>query len=114
MRTCSGHGHTAAFETWSWTASQPLAYETVRATLGSLPVGVFRAKGFLYLAEAPDKRVVAHVVGRRVDIRPLGTWNGARPRTELVFISLDPNVDRALVHERLDETVAREVARSTI
>ena len=110
----SGHGHTAAFETWSWTASQPLAYETVRATLGSLPVGVFRAKGFLYLAEAPDKRVVAHVVGRRVDIRPLGTWNGARPRTELVFISLDPNVDRALVHERLDETVAREVARSTI
>jgi G3E family GTPase len=110
----SGHGHTAAFETWSWTASQPLAYETVRAALGSLPVGVFRAKGFLYLAEAPDKRVVAHVVGRRVDIRPLGTWNGARPRTELVFISLDPNVDRALVHERLDETVAREVARSTI
>ena len=88
----------------------------MRAALSSLPASVFRAKGFLDLVESPGERVVAHVVGCRVDIRPLGSWSGFEPRTELVFISLDRDVDQARVQALLDETVAaaaRGVARSS-
>lgn len=92
-----GHDHAAAFATWTWTASEPLAYGAIRRALASLPASVFRAKGFLLLAEAPEQRVVVHLVGRRVEMRPLGPWNGAEPRTELVFVGLDPDVDRLQV-----------------
>jgi G3E family GTPase len=102
--------HASAFATWTWTSSEPLAYDAVREALARLPAGVFRAKGFLYLAEAPGERVVAHVVGRRVEVRPLGPWNGTEPRTELVFVSLDPGVDRERVRALLARAEAAEAA----
>lgn len=93
--------HTASFTTWTWTGVEPLRYHAVRDALASLPTSVFRAKGFLHLTEEPERQVVAHVVGRRVELRPLGRWNGATPMTELVFVSLDPTVDRDRVGARL-------------
>ena len=94
-------GHADLFATWSWTSPRPLEYAAVRAVLGSLPSAVYRAKGFLHLVEAPDQRVVAHVVGRRVDLRPAGSWDGAKPRTELVFICLEPRLDAVELQVRL-------------
>ena len=111
--TRAAHDHGAAFATWAWTTSEPLAYRAARKALASLPASVFRAKGFLYLAEVPEQRVVAHVVGRRVDVRPLGPWNGAEPRTELVFVSLDPDVDQERVRVLLTNATASELASSS-
>jgi G3E family GTPase len=98
--------HPHGFTTWAWSTWEPLSYGRVRAALGSLPEGVFRAKGFLNLVEAPGQRVVAHVVGRRVDVRPDGRWDRDLPRSELVFVSLDPAVDVASVSERLAGAIA--------
>jgi G3E family GTPase len=98
--------HTDGFATWSWSSTTPLSYEAVRQVLGSLPAGVFRAKGFLHLVETPGERVVAHVVGRRVDIRPLGAWDVPQPCSELVFISLDGGIDTVGLRERLTATAA--------
>jgi G3E family GTPase len=100
----AGSDHGAEFATWAWTSDVPPRFEAVRSVLASLPAGVFRAKGFVYVGEAPEQRVVAHVVGRRVDLRPLGAWDGSPPRTELVFVSLDPGVDQARVAELLAAT----------
>ncbi len=100
-----GHGR-ATFVTWAWASSEPLALDAVRRALATLPAGVFRAKGFLYLAESLERRVVAHVVGRRVDIRQLGSWNGTEPRTELVFVGLDPHLDQGQVNARLADASA--------
>lgn len=93
--------HAERFATWSWTASAPLSYRAIRGVLASLPPAVFRAKGFLHVAEHPARRLVAHVVGRRLDVRDLGTWQDATPRSELVFISLGPGTDFAALEERL-------------
>ena len=98
--------HDDRFATWTWTSSRPLAYESVRDVLRSLPASVYRAKGFLHLAEEPQQRIVAHGVGRRVDLRPLGLWDSAPPRTELVFVSLEPHIDSVGLRRRLAATVA--------
>ena len=99
--------HAHGVTTWAWSTPEPLCYDRIRAALASLPECVFRAKGFLDLVEAPGQRVVAHVVGRRVDIRPHGSWDGEPARSELVFVSLDPGVDIASVSERLAGAIAR-------
>ena len=104
--------HSDLFATWTWTSSRPLSHAPIRSLLGSLPSAVYRAKGFLYLAEAPEQRVVAHVVGRRVDVRPHGSWDGALPRSELVFVSLDHGVDAAGIRARLAATVAASSPQS--
>lgn len=99
----SGHG---AVATWTWVSGRPLSYAAVRDVLGSLPTAVYRAKGFLHLVETPDERVVAHVVGRRVDLRPHGPWDGRQPRSELVFVSLDGALDAPALRRRLAATAA--------
>ncbi len=73
--------------------------------LGSLPTSIYRAKGFLDLVEAPGQRVVAHVVGRRVDVRPDGRWHGDAV-SQLVFIGLDGTIDTAALRRRLGGAVA--------
>jgi G3E family GTPase len=97
----------AQFSTWAWTAHEALSYDRVRRALSQLPTSVFRAKGFLHLREASEERVVVHVVGRRVDMRPPGAWNGTTPRTELVFIGLGADLDdaRARVTELLEAAI---------
>lgn len=84
------HDHTehdhAAFGTWSYSTHHPLAYRKVRAALEDLPPDVFRAKGTLALADAPNLRFTAQVVGRRVSIEPDRPWEEQPRSTDLVFI----------------------------
>ena len=105
--------HGDLYATWTWTSVRPLAYGPLRSLLGSLPSAVYRAKGFLYLAEAPEQRVVAHVVGRRVELRPAGPWDSAPPRTELVFVSLEAGIDTVALRERLAAASGDPLARSS-
>jgi hypothetical protein len=63
-------------------------------------------------AESTERRVVEHVVGRRVDVRQLGSWNGAEPRTELLFVGLDPHLDQGQVNARLAEAVTASPPRT--
>jgi G3E family GTPase len=90
------HGH--AFETWTFQEEKPLSIYGLRRALVALPTSVFRAKGFVQVAEDPNARLVVHVVGGRAELRPDGAWAGP-PRTELVFLGrgggLDANALRA-------------------
>ncbi len=97
----SAPDHGELFATWTWSSVRPLDLAAVRSVLGALPGAVYRAKGFLQLADAPGQRIVAHVVGRRVDLRPAGTWGDAPPRSELVFISLERRLATAALREQL-------------
>jgi G3E family GTPase len=72
-----------------YSSSQSLAYRGARTVLETLPPTILRAKGFLHLADAPNLRFVAQVVGRRVSIDVSGSWGDDPPRSELVFIGLE-------------------------
>lgn len=98
--------HGSVFSTWSWTSPRALDLQSVRQLLTTLPADVFRAKGFLHLSQEPTQRVVAHVVGRRLDLRPHGEWGEGERRSELVFIGLEDRIDVAGLRARLAATAA--------
>ena len=98
----TGHDHAAAFGTWSYSTHHPLAYRRVRAALEALPLDVFRAKGTLALADAPNLRFTAQMVGRRVSIEPDRPWDGQARSTDLVFIGRPDAITSADLIARFD------------
>jgi G3E family GTPase len=96
------HDHGGAYESWNYRTDRPLAYRAVRGALEGLPPEVFRAKGTLALADAPNIRFVAHVVGRRVSIEPDASWGERTPRTEIVLIGSPGAMTEEDVVARLD------------
>jgi G3E family GTPase len=81
-----GHDHSKVFSTWSYESDQPLMLDALREKLRKLPGSIYRAKGFIYSTDAPHRRAVLHVVGRRVDVSLQDEWGDREPRTQIVAI----------------------------
>ena len=100
-----GHDHAKVFSTWSYETDQPLALETLRETMRKLPGTVYRAKGVIYTTDAPQRRAVLQVVGRRVDISLQDEWGGRTPRTQIVIIGAANGVDPGMLGQQFNMTV---------
>lgn len=84
-----GHHHQADdHDTATWVADEPLRRDDVIAFVGLLPTGAVRAKGVLRLREAPDRRTVLQVVGRRFELVDAGPWQPGDTAGQLVVIGL--------------------------
>ena len=108
-----GHDHAphdAVYATWSFTSDKPLQPDRVRAALDALPVGVYRAKGLLYVQGEPNRRVVVQVVGRRVDVELGESWGEAEKRSQLVTIGLRDGVDPEVLETSFRACEVEEVA----
>lgn len=112
--SCDHHDHGSQFATWSYTTDQPLALRAVRQALTTLPDGIVRAKGLLYLADLPATRAIAHVVGTRVSITPGGAWETTPPGTRLVFIGAPGSIERDALQRRFDACRAGGGVRQTL
>jgi G3E family GTPase len=73
-----GHDHSQVFSTWSYETNRPLSLEALRETVRKLPGTVYRAKGMVYTTDAPQRRAVLQVVGRRMDISLQDEWGTGR------------------------------------
>jgi G3E family GTPase len=82
------------FASWSYEWPDPVDRETVLALLRDA-TGLLRAKGILRFADAPDRRTVVHLVGRRLDVTDDGPWlDGTASR--LVLLGLKAGIGDAL------------------
>jgi len=97
--------HSKMFSTWSYVTDRPLSLEALRETASKLPVDIYRAKGVIHTADAPERRAVLQVVGRRVDISLADEWGERTPRTQIVAIGTPRSVDAADLRRRFDECV---------
>ena len=82
--------HDSLFVAWRLASALPLAGAALRRALAALPPAVLRAKGMVSLAEAPGRRFVLQLVGRRWSLEPEVRSDGsafAGP-SEIVFIGL--------------------------
>lgn len=85
--------HTHVYQTWSFTEKRPFAFKALQAWVDRLPTGIYRAKGVLYLNEAPDRRCILQIVGKRANITAAEPWGEAAPYTRLVLIGQADSVD---------------------
>ncbi|HEY80664.1 MAG TPA: GTP-binding protein [Anaerolineae bacterium] len=95
------HHHSDDYETWSFSSSRPLAGDLFRALAASLPQGIIRAKGILYLQEDPERRHIFQLVGRRWRIEPGDAWGDQQPETKLVLIGLPGSIDEGALQAKL-------------
>ena len=94
--------HSNAFSTWSYETEQPLSLEALRRVAARLPVSVYRCKGVVHCAEAPERRAVLQVVGKRVDISLEDEWGDRPPRTRIVAIGARGGLDGQALREGFD------------
>lgn len=78
--------HTILFSTWHYSDPEPLVFKNVRRALDKLPLGIFRAKGFVHLHDFPERRGLLQMVGSRARLTIGEPWGDETPRTDLVFI----------------------------
>src|SRR5208337_470638 len=93
------HDHSKVFSTWSYETDRPLAVEALRETMRKLPGNVYRAKGVVYTTDAPKRRAVLQVVGRRVDISLQDDWGQRAPRTQIVAIGAAGSIDSRVMEK---------------
>jgi G3E family GTPase len=96
------HDHALAFDTWAFMSDAPMELGVLQQVLTHLPETVFRAKGFIYAIEKPQRRLVFQLVGRRATVSVSGPWGEEPPRTQLVFIARRGTVNVAAVEKALN------------
>jgi G3E family GTPase len=81
------HSHGEMFSTWSFETGRPISTDALRQMARlELPASVYRCKGIVHTDEAPERRAVLQVVGRRADVSPGDPWGDQTPRTRIVAI----------------------------
>lgn len=78
--------HTLLFSTWHYSGQEPLDFRAVRRMVERLPVGIYRAKGFVYLDKPAERRGVLQMVGNRVRFTFGEPWGDEPPATNVVLI----------------------------
>jgi G3E family GTPase len=104
------HDHSKMFSTWSYQTAQPLELEALRETMRKLPGTVYRAKGVVYTTDAPQRRAVLQVVGRRVDISLQDEWGQRAPRTQIVAIGAAGGIDASLLEKTFASCISTAAA----
>ena len=67
---------------------------------------IYRAKGVIYTADAPERRAVLQVVGRRVDISLEDEWGDRPARTQIVAIGAPGAIDTEALRDRFEECLS--------
>jgi G3E family GTPase len=101
--------HDAMYQTWNVTAEAPIRRDNVHALLDTLPEGVLRAKGFVHLADDPDRRYLLQLVGKRWKLTSGEPWGDAVPGTRLVFIGLPGSIKPGNIEARLLTSPANQL-----
>ncbi len=101
--------HISVFHTWSYTSPSPLAFTALKDVIQTLPPNIIRAKGILHLAELPDIPAVFQLAGKRLNLTLSKGWGAVKPKTELVFISTDPDIDTADLSLRFESCIAENL-----
>jgi G3E family GTPase len=100
------HDHHAVFETWNWRSAEALAWPALQRAVDRLPLAIYRAKGIVYAAEFPERRVILQVVGQRVTLEMGQPWGEQTPGSQIVVIGAHGGVDAPALQRLFDDALA--------
>jgi len=108
------HDHSLIYDTWNWQSDQPLSLRAVRRAIDRLPLGIYRAKGTLYLADDPDHQGVMQVVGKRASLAWGRPWGQTLPHTQIVVIGTHGSIDADALTALFDGCLAANAPQSEL
>jgi G3E family GTPase len=97
------HHHPPQFSTWSFETDRPLSLEALRETAKKLPASIYRCKGVIHSSDAPERRAVLQVVGKRVDISLQDEWGDRAPQTQIVTIGARDGIEATTLRDRFEQ-----------
>ena len=104
---CDHPDHAALFDKWSFECDQALALDALRESMRSLPACIYRCKGVIHSSDAPTRRSILQVVGKRVDLTLDSEWGNRRPRTQIVVIGAHGSLDVLSLQRRFESCIAK-------
>lgn len=102
------HDHTLVFNTWTYSTPQPFSIASLREAVNALPPSIYRIKGFTWLREAPEKRALLQVAGRRAWVRLEEITPGQKQQTTLVLIGQPGAITQEQLAEHFDLCIAED------
>ncbi|SIR26109.1 GTP-binding protein [Bosea sp. TND4EK4] len=99
---------TDRFESFNWTAAEPISLAGFQQAIGRLASRLVRAKGILETAEKPDVAYLFQLTRGKATLTPLGRDDMAKSGTRIVFIA---EVDR-IVRSEIDEAMSQAGRKS--
>lgn len=100
--------HRLVFSTWSWTTDKPLSLKSLRRVFEELPITIYRAKGFIYLNDMPESRIVLQMVGKRASLTQTDDWDEEKPHTQIVMISSHGGMDAEALRAQFEACVVKD------
>jgi G3E family GTPase len=74
------------YSAWTWLTVDPVDHGSFMRWLASLPRGVLRAEGVLYLKHDPAHRYRFHLIGARWTLQREAPWGAELPFTRLTVL----------------------------
>lgn len=99
-------GHETTFSTWSYETDERLSLVALRESARKLPANVYRCKGILHSSDAPGRRSILQVVGKRIDLAYERDWGDQTPRTRIVCIGAYGAMDDAVLRDIFNRCIA--------
>ena len=107
--------HTLVFSTWSWRSSQPVSFRALQRMVNRLPETIYRAKGIFFLADAPDRKGILQVVGRRASVTlAQDGWENTAPLSQIVVIGAAGSVDGDTLNQHMEACLAVNAPKSEL
>ena len=101
------HDHGDTFVTWSYESDRPMSLAALREMAEKLAGTIYRCKGVVFAAEAPERRAILQVVGRRADVALEDEWGERIPRTRIVAIGAVDGVDEQALTDQFDACIVQ-------
>ena len=104
---CSHHEHNiSGFKSWSYETRTALSLGALEQVVRKLPVNIYRCKGVLNTVEAPERRTILQVVGKRVSFADGGLWNQTERNSKIVVIAADDKLEVDGLKNQFDQCLA--------
>lgn len=86
-----------SFDTEAFEIDVPISLAKLQAALAAMPRTIFRAKGFLFVSDRPENKIILQSTGRRAELTVGEPWGNQVPMNRLVFIGSKGGIDRAAI-----------------
>ena len=106
------HDHDETFSTWYMSEERALAFQPIYEFFKTLPLSVFRGKGFLYLDEVPDRQVILQMVGKRITLSKGDNWNDKKPCSNIVLIANIADYDQKTIEQNFRSCLATDTTQA--